>query len=164
MRDMRRKDTYTAENVFIGTVMWEQPGFDALVEQTKSIVSSPNWVGHFGHSTLGIERINDSNTTLQGLYSPRKHAVSYHDTAHLAAVPHELAHAAHALSGRIGTPHGREFRGWHITILRWGYGEEPADILAQSYRNMGLAVTLPQVIEIKVPAIHVDDRPVRVWV
>jgi hypothetical protein len=163
MRDYRRNHTYEAEQaIFTGTILGEAPGYATLETEALRILSSPNWIGTFGGFGITIDRLTDS--PYAGLYRAATREVMFADHATRSTVAHELAHAAHRLSDGGGPAHGPQFRGWLVTLLRWGYGNEPEALMRTSFANLNLGIDEPVVPEIAIPAIVVDDRPQKVWV
>jgi hypothetical protein len=152
VRDSQRSATYAAEHLAEdGTILGEQPGFDALAAHCETIMDTPAWRRLFGdwRVQVNVRPMRSVQFSGRALGDVR---VEFTDDATRLTVLHELAHSAHHHAGRSGAAHGPEFRGWEIALAEIGYGQDAAGILMSAFAELGLDWVRPgRSVEVTTP-------------
>lgn len=156
-RDHDRRQVYIAEDAsLVDTAFTDAPGADVLADALSEVFRTPWWNAIVGVSA----RVTFADNQGTGFYRHGELRIHLGRTARWLVAAHELAHmaAAHdACRPHDGPAHDDRFCGWEVVAFDALFGAQTSDLLAGSFRSMGIGVVLP-LSDVPLPRPPIWDR------
>jgi hypothetical protein len=142
VRDVRRSDTYAAEDAaFEGTIVDARPGGPALEVATATVLASSWWRTNVGDPAV-VRRVQ-VRTARESHWAPATGTLAIDPSEPWYVVTHELAHVAAGACGPPGEVHGAAWRGWNVALVDAVFGAPFGRLLADSFARFALAADPP---------------------
>ena len=142
-RDRSRQQVYMAEESCLAdSGLVRRPGQAVLTAALDALFATRWWTGAVGRTPTVTFADNQGS----GFYRHAESRIHLGRTARWLVAAHELAHMArcHAPPHDPGSrAHDEHFCGWEVVVFAAVFGPVAADLLAASFRSMGLPVMLP---------------------